>query len=71
MRSGSDMTNRDVVSSPQTYARVAGLAFSVLAVSVVGEISLCLWLLVMGVNLAKWNEKARLAVGAVRSGGSE
>lgn len=42
--------------------QLSGLAFSVLAVSVVGEIWLCLWLLVMGVNLAKWNEKTRLAV---------
>ena len=39
----------------------AALVFSVLVVSAVGEISLCLWLLVMGVNVAKWNEKARLA----------
>ena len=42
--------------------RMADLAFSVLAVSAVGEISLCLWLLVMGVNVTRWNEKARLAV---------
>jgi len=42
--------------------RMADLAFSVLAVSAVGEISLCLWLLVMGVNVPRWNEKARLAV---------
>ena len=39
----------------------AKLAFSVLAVSAVGEISVCLWLLVMGVNVAKWSEKASLA----------
>jgi len=41
---------------------MADLAFSVLAVSAVGEISLCLWLLVMGVNVPKSNEKAHLAV---------
>ena len=41
--------------------KYAALVFSVLVVSAVGEISLCLWLLVMGVNVAKWNEKARLA----------
>src|SRR6266446_779574 len=35
---------------------MADLAFSVLAVSAVGEISLCLWLLVMGVNVPKSNE---------------
>ena len=45
-----------------TLEGVCYLAFSVLAVSVVGEVPLCLWLLVMGVNLAKWSEKARLAV---------
>jgi uncharacterized protein DUF4386 len=39
--------------------RFATLVFSILAVSAVGEISLCLWLLVMGVNVAKWDEKAR------------
>ena len=37
---------------------MADLAFSVLAVSAVGEIALCLWLLVMGVNAAKWQERA-------------
>jgi hypothetical protein len=40
--------------------RYAAVVFSVLAVSAIGEISLCLWLLVMGVNVAKWNEKTRL-----------
>jgi hypothetical protein len=40
--------------------KFATVAFSFLAASAVGEISLCLWLLVMGVNVPKWNEKARL-----------
>ena len=34
------------------------IVFSVLAVSAVGEISLCLWLLVMGVNIPKWEKRA-------------
>jgi len=36
----------------------AALGFRILAISAVGEISLCLWLLAMGVNVAKWREKA-------------
>jgi hypothetical protein len=39
----------------------AGVVFPILAVSAVGEVSLCLWLLVMGVNVPKWNESARMA----------
>jgi hypothetical protein len=34
----------------------------ILAPRLIGD-SLCLWLLVMGVNVANWNEKARVAVG--------
>jgi hypothetical protein len=37
-------------TSPQVCARI-------------GESSLCLWLMVKGVNVPKWNEKARLALG--------
>src|SRR2546422_7857481 len=32
----------------------AALVFSILAISAVGEISFCLWLLVKGVNVPKW-----------------
>jgi len=31
--------------------------------ALIGELSLCLWLMVKGVNVPKWNEKARLAFG--------
>jgi hypothetical protein len=37
---------------------IAPLLFSVLMVSFVGEFSLCLWLLVMGVNVPKWEAHA-------------
>jgi Domain of unknown function (DUF4386) len=36
----------------------AAIVFSVLTISAVGEISLCLWLLVMGVNVPKWETQA-------------
>jgi hypothetical protein len=42
--------------SPAIAARV----FPYLAVSGVAEISLCLWLLVMGVNVQRWKEQASL-----------
>lgn len=35
----------------------AAIVFSVLMISAVGEISLCLWLLVMGVNVPKWEKR--------------
>lgn len=38
--------------------RFAERFFSVLAVSAIGEFSLCLWLLVMGVNEQRWKEQA-------------
>ena len=40
---------------------IAALTFYLLMASGLGEISLCLWLLVMGVNVPKWQEKARAA----------
>src|SRR5712664_1774581 len=43
-----------------TYAATI-LPILVLALS--GELSLCLWLMVKGVNVPKWNEKARLVFG--------
>ena len=39
----------------------AGKIFLILVLALIGELSLCLWLMVKGVNVAKWNEKARLA----------
>jgi uncharacterized protein DUF4386 len=36
----------------------AAFTFSILTVSAVGEISLCLWLLVMGVNVPGWEKRA-------------
>ncbi|HYM78234.1 MAG TPA: DUF4386 domain-containing protein [Candidatus Dormibacteraeota bacterium] len=41
----------------------AGKIFLILVLALVGELSLCLWLMVKGVNLPKWNEKARLSSG--------
>ena len=38
----------------------AGKIFLILVFALIGELSLCLWLMVKGVNVAKWNEKARL-----------
>jgi Domain of unknown function (DUF4386) len=40
----------------------AGTVFPILGVpAFIGELSLCLWLMVKGVNVPRWNEKARLA----------
>ncbi len=41
---------------------IAPLLFSVLIVSFVGEFWLCLWLLVMGVNVPKWEAQASQGV---------
>jgi hypothetical protein len=35
--------------------------FFILVLALIGELSLCLWLMAKGVNLPKWDEKARLA----------
>jgi hypothetical protein len=40
---------------------IAARVFPFLAASAVGEISLCLWLLVMGVNVQRWKEQANAA----------
>jgi hypothetical protein len=37
--------------------------FFILVFALIGELSLCLWLMVKGVNVPKWNEKARPAFG--------
>ncbi|HEX2331181.1 MAG TPA: DUF4386 domain-containing protein [Candidatus Angelobacter sp.] len=41
----------------------SGRIFPILVLALVGELSLCLWLMVRGVNVPKWNEKASLALG--------
>jgi len=42
----------------------AGMIFpAVLVPAFIGETSLCLWLLVKGVNVPRWNERARAAAG--------
>ena len=38
----------------------SGIAFNILAISVVGEVSLSLWLLIKGVDVKKWHAKARI-----------
>ena len=40
----------------------AGKIFFILGLALIGELSLCLWLMVKGVNVPKWNERARLAL---------
>jgi len=41
--------------------RYAATILPILVLALIGESSLCLWLMVKGVNVPKWNEKARLA----------
>ncbi len=41
----------------------AATILPILVLALIGELSLCLWLMVKGVNVPKWNEKARLALG--------
>ena len=41
----------------------AGTISPILVLALIGELSLCLWLMVKGVNVPRWNEKARLAFG--------
>ena len=41
----------------------AGRISPILVLALIGELSLCLWLMVKGVNVPRWNEKARLAFG--------
>jgi hypothetical protein len=36
----------------------AGTIFPVLVLALIGELSLSLWLIVKGVNVAKWEERA-------------
>ena len=41
--------------------RYAATILPILVLALIGESSLCLWLMVKGLNVPKWNEKARLA----------
>ena len=41
----------------------AGTTFLLLVLALIGELSLCLWLIVKGVNVPKWNQRASLAFG--------
>src|ERR1700730_834344 len=54
----SYLTNSFTLILAPTYA---GTIFPILVLALIGELSFCLWLIVKGVNLPKWNEKARLA----------
>jgi hypothetical protein len=46
--------------APALQARI----FPYFAASAIAEVLLCLWLLVMGVNVQRWKEKAEAAEGA-------
>jgi hypothetical protein len=39
----------------------AGTTFVILVLALIGELSFCLWLLVMGVNVQRWKEQASVA----------
>jgi nitrate reductase NapE component len=54
----SYLTNSFTLILAPTYAM---LISPILVLSFIGELSFCLWLIVKGVNVAKWNERARLA----------
>jgi hypothetical protein len=56
------MNNTSINTSPQFYARARGamhlciIAMGIFAEIVLAELSLALWLLIKGVNIAKWKE---------------
>ena len=54
----SYLTNSFTLILAPTYA---GTIFPILVLALIGELSFCLWLIVKGVNVPKWHEKARLA----------
>jgi Domain of unknown function (DUF4386) len=54
----SYLTNSFTLILAPTYARTIA---PILVLSFIGELSFCLWLIVKGVNMTKWNEKTRLA----------
>jgi hypothetical protein len=39
----------------------SGMIFPILVLALIGELSLCLWLLVMGLNVERWEEQSRTA----------
>ena len=49
------MTDRMGERSPQLYARVGGVLY---LITLFGEVSLCLWLLVKGVNVERCKAKS-------------
>jgi hypothetical protein len=55
------MTHRTVETSPQVLARIGGVLYlifpAVLLPAFIGELSLCLWLIVKGVNVSKWRKQ--------------
>ena len=54
----SYLTNSFTLILAPTYAATV---LPILVLALIGESSLCLWLMVKGVNVPKWNEKAHLA----------
>ena len=54
----SYLTNSFTLILAPTYAATI---LPILVLALIGELSLCLWLIVKGVNVPQWNEKARLA----------
>jgi hypothetical protein len=53
----SYLTNSFTLILAPTYAATV---LPILVLALIGESSLCLWLMVKGVNVPKWNEKACL-----------
>jgi hypothetical protein len=53
----SYLTNSFTLILAPTYA---GKVSPILVLAFIGELSFCLWLIVKGVNITKWNEKTRV-----------
>jgi hypothetical protein len=49
------------------FPRYEAIAYPFLAVDAVAEVSFCLWLLLKGVNVERWKEKAGQAVASIRT----
>jgi hypothetical protein len=54
----SYLTNNFTLILAPAYA---GTTFVILVLALIGELSFCLWLLVMGVNVQRWKEQASVA----------